>query len=351
MYCTYHVQNQVSLICIATHKCELNRKMCVECQQEHGVDLKQTLPLKQVEEMVKNKFKEFQLDDTSDITKERMKYKAMLSQTESSIKNILDEISKLFEQTFDRVEQESKSFTNLINNNPNLASISNSELNKLVEILQWNNLNDFIIQKNLYLVRLENSRFWWEQEVQAFGEKLKTVMNQYIEFFRQQFSNFQSVKPVSLDADLIQELEMKNQAILEYKQIFIDKKQLLNNEIKTNQNEMIDLQIELDVLKLGDTIITVNVKSFSTNVSQTFQMQLRDSISDLYILAVNEGIHKGSPLDCCLLVPSKNIKYASSEWKQRFQEIFIPNDYTNKTITLEFCQYDIQTNRQIYEGK
>lgn len=29
--------------------------------------------------MVKNKFKEFQLDDTSDITKERMKYKAMLS--------------------------------------------------------------------------------------------------------------------------------------------------------------------------------------------------------------------------------------------------------------------------------
>ncbi|CAK77624.1 unnamed protein product (macronuclear) [Paramecium tetraurelia] len=115
-------------------------------------------------------------------------------------------------------------------------------------------------------------------------------------------------------------------------------KQQLNNEIKTKQNEIIDLQIELDVLKLGDTIITVNVKSFSTNVSQTFQMLLRDSISDLYILAVQKGIHKGSPLDCCLLVPSKNIKYASSEWKQRFQEIFIPNDYTNKTITLEFCQ-------------
>ncbi|CAD8168529.1 unnamed protein product [Paramecium octaurelia] len=314
MNCIYHIQNPVSFICIATHKCELDRKMCVECQKEHGVDQQQTLPLKKFEEIVKNNFKEFQLDDTSELTKERMKCKSMLSQTESSIKNVLDEISKLFKQTFDRIEQESKSFTNLINDNPNLASISNIELNELVEILQGNILNKFTNQKKLYLDRLERSRFWWEQEVKDFGERLTTVMNEFIQYF--------SVKPVSLDAD--------HKLVLE--------KNLLIQELKELKNQMICQEMELDILKFGDTNITLNVKSFSTNLSSTFQMQLKDSVSDLYIKAVQHGIHKGSPQDCCLLVPSKNIKYALTEWNRKLYEIFIPNDYTNKIIKVEFSQ-------------
>ncbi|CAD8214044.1 unnamed protein product [Paramecium pentaurelia] len=46
MYCKFHPKIQVSLICAAPHKCQFKRKMCVECQQEHGVEVKQTILMK-----------------------------------------------------------------------------------------------------------------------------------------------------------------------------------------------------------------------------------------------------------------------------------------------------------------
>lgn len=67
MNCTHH-KNQISLICIAPHKCLYKRRLCPECLEEHGVDVKLTVPTNKFQAIVIQKLKEFKLNQTSELT-------------------------------------------------------------------------------------------------------------------------------------------------------------------------------------------------------------------------------------------------------------------------------------------
>ncbi|CAD8130328.1 unnamed protein product [Paramecium sonneborni] len=83
MNCTYHIQKQASSICKAPHKCQCQRKLCVECLYDHGVDIiKQTVSIDRFRTMVIKKLQESKLDETSEITSQRMNFKFIISKFE-----------------------------------------------------------------------------------------------------------------------------------------------------------------------------------------------------------------------------------------------------------------------------
>ncbi|CAD8130765.1 unnamed protein product [Paramecium sonneborni] len=121
MNCTYHLQNPITMICIAPHKYQYQRKLCVECLYEHNVSAKQTVVKKKFQEMIIDKFKESKFDDTSELTKQRMNFKSVLFQTENMLKKIWEELSESIKQVYDSIEQE---YFNIINQGTNLAESS-----------------------------------------------------------------------------------------------------------------------------------------------------------------------------------------------------------------------------------
>ncbi|CAK68192.1 unnamed protein product (macronuclear) [Paramecium tetraurelia] len=183
MNCTYHIQNQVQLICIAPHKCKCLRKLCIECQFEHGVDIqKYAVPINRFQEIVIKKLQEYRLQEKSEIAQQRKEFKCILSQTEIMLKRIWDELSQQINQLYDFIEQTNNSYLNLVNENDNIIESSYSDIEKLVQIIQGNTLNDWIFQKDQYLVQLEKAKNWWDQEVKAFSEKMNKEMNQNMPF-------------------------------------------------------------------------------------------------------------------------------------------------------------------------
>ncbi|CAD8168557.1 unnamed protein product [Paramecium octaurelia] len=183
----------------------------------------------------------------------------------------------------------------------------NNEIEQLNKVIESKEKNLDVIEKEQIIFILQNELDQKKNEEKEYNQKIQELTQNYNQ--------------------LIQNYDMSKQKIAQQ-----------DKEFKTQQNKLVEMEMDLDILKFYDTKINLNVKSYNTNLSSTFQMQLKDSVGDLYIKAVQHGIHKGSPQDCCLLVPSKNIRYASSEWNKKLQEIFIPNDYNNKTIQVEFSQ-------------
>lgn len=51
-----------------------------------------------------NKLKESKLDQTDEITAQRMAFKSMLSKTQSMLIRILDDLSESYKSIFDRIE-------------------------------------------------------------------------------------------------------------------------------------------------------------------------------------------------------------------------------------------------------
>ncbi|CAD8171768.1 unnamed protein product [Paramecium octaurelia] len=173
MNCTYHTDNQVSMICIAPHKCQCQRKLCVECQFNHGVDVKHAVPIKIFQEMVKKKLREYNLDETSEITKQKNNFKLMFSQTQSMMKKIWEQLSESFKHIYNLIEKKNKSYSNLINENTNLAETSFSDLEQIVSILEGKILDDWKDEKKSYLIKLQEEQHQFEQDLNSFVEKLK----------------------------------------------------------------------------------------------------------------------------------------------------------------------------------
>ncbi|CAD8155522.1 unnamed protein product [Paramecium pentaurelia] len=130
----------------------IQRKLCVECQYVHGVGLKFIVPIKNFQDMIIKKFKEFQLEETLKLAKQRMNLKYMLSQTESLLQKNLEEISELIKQIYQMIQQENKQFINLINKNMNLRESCFSDLGKLVYIIEGTTQNDWNACKNSYMM-------------------------------------------------------------------------------------------------------------------------------------------------------------------------------------------------------
>lgn len=78
------------------------------------------------------------------------------------------------------IEMENKSYFNIINNISHLSQSSNSDLEKLVQILEGNTLKNWNTQKESYLIQLEKVKNWWGQEIYGFKEKLEKELKEMV---------------------------------------------------------------------------------------------------------------------------------------------------------------------------
>ncbi|CAD8193552.1 unnamed protein product [Paramecium octaurelia] len=147
MNCTHHIRNYVSIICIAPHKCSHQRKLCVDCLYEHEVEKKQTVS--DVQKMVVSKLKSSRLNDSSELTMRRKNFKEMLYATKNKLKLIWKELAESINQLQDLLEMEDKFYMNFIKKNDNPTELSNTDLEKLVQIIIGKHLLTGIIRKNL----------------------------------------------------------------------------------------------------------------------------------------------------------------------------------------------------------
>ncbi|CAD8090865.1 unnamed protein product [Paramecium sonneborni] len=186
MYCTYRIQNPITFICKAPHSCQCQRKLCAECQYEHGVDFQYTVPIKIFREQVTNILKETKLEETSEVSNQRMAFKFTISQTEAMLKKTQEELSESVKQIFDWIEKENQLYISLINENTNILETSSAEIEKLVSILEGKTLNDWNVQKNSVIMELEMAKNWWDQEIKAFVQKLNEVIKKIQSLFQTQ---------------------------------------------------------------------------------------------------------------------------------------------------------------------
>ncbi|CAD8195753.1 unnamed protein product [Paramecium octaurelia] len=182
MYCTNHIKNEISLICIAPHKCQFDRKLCAQCFDEHSIYSENIVSLNKFQNMVINRSKESKLDQIiAELIHSRKAFKSMLSQTEIMMRDIMKELQESIKQIYDQIEQQNKLYLNLFNENVNLAEFSNSNLEQLVQFLigkpsqDWNDLKSSQLAK---LEKLEKTKNWWEQEIKVFCEKMNKEMKE-----------------------------------------------------------------------------------------------------------------------------------------------------------------------------
>lgn len=84
-----------------------------------------------------------------------MAFKSILSQTENALKKIWEDLSESIKNAYDWIEKENQSYTNLINENSNLAESSYAVLEKLVSIVERKTLNEWNVLKNSIIIELE----------------------------------------------------------------------------------------------------------------------------------------------------------------------------------------------------
>ncbi|CAD8200454.1 unnamed protein product [Paramecium octaurelia] len=136
--------------------------------------------------MVIKKLKEYKLHEEFELTKQRRNFKSILSQTQTIIKKF-KELTESLKYIYDFIEMENESFDNLIHETLNLADLSYNDLEKLESIAEGKKLNDWIDQKNQYLIQLEKAQSWWDQEVKNFRDKLTKEMREIMSFIKQVF--------------------------------------------------------------------------------------------------------------------------------------------------------------------
>ncbi|CAD8198811.1 unnamed protein product [Paramecium pentaurelia] len=184
MFCTSHPQQPISLVCVAEHKCKCQRKMCVECLNEHGVEIKQAVPINKFHETLLKKLKENQLEDTSELINKKIGFKQLLSETEAIMKKLWEDLASSIKLIYEMIEQENNSYINLIINNDNLAESSFIDLEKLVQIQNGRILDDWNYKKNSYVLELDKAKQWLEIEVKNFNQKFKQQINEILQMFR-----------------------------------------------------------------------------------------------------------------------------------------------------------------------
>ncbi|CAD8161747.1 unnamed protein product [Paramecium pentaurelia] len=161
--------------------------------------------------MALKKMKDSKLDDTSELTKQRAAFKALLTQTEQMMKKIWKVLSQSIKYVYDQIEKENQSYLNLINENTNLAESSYTDIEKLVNIVERSTLNDWNAQKNSYMKELDQTKSWWDQHRKGFIEK----SNQGIEYIQKLVK--QELEIISLFFEMLTYLQAIDESL--YKKI------------------------------------------------------------------------------------------------------------------------------------
>ncbi|CAD8154470.1 unnamed protein product [Paramecium pentaurelia] len=124
--------------------------------------------------MALKKLKDSKLNDTSELTKQRMDFKSLLSKIEQMLN-----------------EQQNQSCLNLINENTNLAESSYTDLEKLVNIVEGTTLSYWNAQKNSYMIELEKTKSWWDQHIKTFIEKSNQRIQQILSLIKKEIEVYQ----------------------------------------------------------------------------------------------------------------------------------------------------------------
>ncbi|CAD8123124.1 unnamed protein product [Paramecium sonneborni] len=187
MNCQYHNQTQISFICISPHTCKCKRKLCAKCLFDHEVDVKLAVPIEIFQEKAVMKLKEFQLQQTTQSTEQKFKFKSILSQTQNILKQIWEELSQSINQRYDWIQKENNTYLELNIKNLNPAESSYTDLEKLVKIVEGTALKDWNFEKNQYMI---NARRYLKQlgkNNEKFYRKVKLGIKRNQVFNQQEF--------------------------------------------------------------------------------------------------------------------------------------------------------------------
>ncbi|CAD8181903.1 unnamed protein product [Paramecium octaurelia] len=183
MNCTYH-HHPVTMICIAPHQNQCQRRLCPECQDEHQVDTQYIISIKRFKEMVNKKLKESNLDNYCELRNQRTNFKSLISQYETMLKQIWEKLQESIKQIYDAIERENTSYLTIMNE-VNPTELSNTNFEKLVQIVIGKTLDVKIDITNSVLESLQIMQNQLEQETNAFQEKLQKKMIEKISKIKQ----------------------------------------------------------------------------------------------------------------------------------------------------------------------
>ncbi|CAD8097742.1 unnamed protein product [Paramecium primaurelia] len=159
------------MICLAPHRCQCQRKLCAECQDEHNVDLKYIVSIPRFKKKVTNKLNLYTLNENSEIIEKMIKYQKLLNRSQAKLIHIFENLSNYVTSVYKMIEQKNLSFVNLINEDTNLAESSYNDLEKLVQIAEGTTLEDWNEGKISLLKKMDRMMHWFNQEINSLCSK------------------------------------------------------------------------------------------------------------------------------------------------------------------------------------
>ncbi|CAD8061922.1 unnamed protein product [Paramecium sonneborni] len=180
--CIDHPQKEYSLICIAQHYCQ--RKLCQECQHDHGIDSKQLVSINKFQNKLKKRMEKFNLNTQINYNNYNVLHqnlKSLIVQTEEMIKNMCQNITQSINNIFKILEQEDQQYHILLNSFDNLLELSYIDLNKLVEILNDKTLEKWNDQKEQNINQLRKAQLWLQIELESFLKRFNQDLMKDIE--------------------------------------------------------------------------------------------------------------------------------------------------------------------------
>ncbi|CAD8067350.1 unnamed protein product [Paramecium sonneborni] len=304
----------------------------MQCICDHNVEKKQIYNFQKFQEAIEKKFKQYKLDDRSEINNLRQNFKSLISQTEIMMKNLLENLKDSIKQIFDTIEQEDQTYIRLINQNISIGEFSNTDLEKLVLILEGSILENWNTKKDAYFKKLENAKNQLDLETKKFSENCIIEIKDIISIIKQQFNvNFLSIQ--SLEQKSMINEEGKETKEIESFIFDFDQKRYICTKFEINLTKDKDLIYTKDgsILRIDKSKNSFWQKDVMTNLEQIAYLQWEGEYNKNDIkIGKWTAIFKG--------VKDIGGQYNNEGKKQgKWKEIF--QNYWSQTIGYEVGEY------------
>ncbi|CAD8127355.1 unnamed protein product [Paramecium sonneborni] len=155
MNCAVHSEKKLSVICLAPHYCQ-QRKLCYECLNNH--EMTQAVPIDLLFSYIEKKLVKENIQKTSEYTQLFDNFNSQLFQYESMINKIFLDMRNKIKQIHDLIKEQDQDYINFTNQNKNISTLSDSNLNTLVYILEGRSQETMTAKKKFYeqLKHLQN---------------------------------------------------------------------------------------------------------------------------------------------------------------------------------------------------
>ncbi|CAK86037.1 unnamed protein product, partial (macronuclear) [Paramecium tetraurelia] len=182
VYCLSHPNSLVTHICIGVQTCQ--RKLCSDCQYLHQntIEGKLIIPFSILIKQIQEKIEEFQLNDPLRLNRAKQEFKQAISKMQQTFSALIGEMNDYSEQIFKAIEEMDQQLLELLSQN--ILDSSNSDLQKISQILEFDQLNLWQQQKQYcYQILDENKQSLiniCEQIAVNLRRRLKTTYSQKI---------------------------------------------------------------------------------------------------------------------------------------------------------------------------